>query len=367
MSVFLIAFRNLTREKGRLLITAGGVAFSVILILVLLGLYFGWQTQMTRFLGNIDTDFWVGQKGSRDMSHTVSILPASMELKLKELDGVSSVTPFIGRQASFNIAGKEAHFFLIGMDPNGAIKPYRIIEGKEIPGNSEIIIDQTFAKTEKLTIGDELTINSVKMKVAGISSGGNLLVYSYAFTNANDAKKILDSSQFVNYYLVKTHDKEKAEKAISAAFPNLGIIEKQDFLSNNTKIITETFLPIIGVLLTIAVFIGIAVIGLTIFTATVEKSREFGVLKAIGYKGSQLYAIALIQAVLSGIIGFVVGLALIPLIVKLAEAATSAFIYEVDVPKVLLVLAAVFAMSTIASLIPLKRIISIDPAEVFKA
>lgn len=357
----------MTREKGRLLITAGGVAFSVILILVLLGLYFGWQTQMTRFLGNVDTDFWVGQKGSRDMSHTVSIISAETQPQLEKLEGVSKVTPFIGRQVSFDISGKEAHFFLIGMDQDKIIKPYKIVEGRETPKDGEIIIDQTFAKTENLSIGDELTLNNIKMKISSISSGGNLLVYSYAFTNLSDAKKILDSKDFVNYYLVKTNNKEAAKKAIQENFPKTGIMEKQEFLENNTKIITETFLPIIGVLTIIAISIGIAVIGLTIFTATVEKSREFGVLKAMGYKGFELYLIALFQSVFSGFTGFTAGLIITPFVIKAADSFTSAFIYEIDSPKIFLVFIAVLIMSAVASLIPLKRIISIDPAEVFKA
>lgn len=65
MPVFLIAFRNLFGEKGRFFITVGGVAFSVILILILLGLYQGWERQMTKFLGAIPTDLWVGQKAAR--------------------------------------------------------------------------------------------------------------------------------------------------------------------------------------------------------------------------------------------------------------------------------------------------------------
>ena len=72
-SVFVIAFKNLFKEKGRLLITVGGVTFSVILILLLLGLYAGWSTQVKKFLGGIEAEFWVGSKGSSDLSHGISI------------------------------------------------------------------------------------------------------------------------------------------------------------------------------------------------------------------------------------------------------------------------------------------------------
>lgn len=60
MHIWTISTRNVLGERGRLAITVGGVAFSVVLILVLVGLYRGWQAQMTRFLGSLDADLWVG-------------------------------------------------------------------------------------------------------------------------------------------------------------------------------------------------------------------------------------------------------------------------------------------------------------------
>src|SRR3990167_6485808 len=104
-TIFLIAFKNLFKEKGRLLITVGGVTFSVVLILLLLGLYQGWSTQITKFLGNIEADFWVGSNGSSDLSHGISILPVQTRTQLEDIEGIDRVTPFVGRQISFELSG----------------------------------------------------------------------------------------------------------------------------------------------------------------------------------------------------------------------------------------------------------------------
>lgn len=367
MQVFLIAVRNLFGEKARLAITVSGVAFSVTLILILLGLYQGWNLQMTKFLGSIPADFWVGQKGSRDISHSVSILPANLKQAVTNVDGAAEVNTFIGRQVSFKNQGREIRLFLVGIDQASAIRPFKIESGSHFPQKGEIIIDQTIANQKKIKLGDAININGTELKVSGISSGGNLLIYSYAFANLADAQKIINFQTFVNYYLVKSENPDQAKTNLEVAFPNLEVMPKADFLDHNTEVIRTTFLPIIGVLLIIALIIGIAVIGLTIYTATIEKSQEYGVLKAIGYRNGQLLSVAFIQSLISGLIGLIVGNALVILIVKVITQFISGFIYEVGSREIVSVIFITILMSALAALIPLKKLFSIDPASVFKA
>lgn len=367
MHVWTIATRNLLGERGRLAITVGGVAFSVILILVLVGLYQGWNRQMTRFLGSLDADLWVGQQGSRDMSHAISLLPATTNQQLTTINGVQGVTSFLGRQVNFETENGEAILMLVGVDPSSPIRPFNIVEGSFTPNFGEIIVDKVFAQKENLGIGDTVTINNKTLTIAGISSGGHILIYSYAFGAMEDVRSILNLTNITNYFLVKTDDPVATKSAIERALPNVFVRDRQTFLDDNAAIVSETFLPIIGVLVLIALAIGITVIGLTIYTATVEKRREYGVLKAIGYTNSQLFRIALGQSLVAGIIGFVVGNILILGVVWLAQSAVPGFQYEVGWKEIAATGVVTLAMASLAALIPLKRLMSIDPAEVFKA
>ncbi|QQG50271.1 MAG: ABC transporter permease [Candidatus Berkelbacteria bacterium] len=365
--MFLIALRNLFGERGRLLITIGGVTFSVILILILLGLYSGWEKQMTRFTGNIPADLWVGQAGSGDLSHSISIIQAVRSEDVSKLGSVTRVSTFVGRQVGTTIDGQDVHIFVVGVDEDRFIKSYELVEGTDDPALGEIAIDQVLARQTGLKIGDTFEVAKTTVKVSGIISGGNILAYTFALVNRADVKNILDLDGLVNYYLVQTPDPDQATIDIAKQFPDYKVMTKTEFLENNKSILTETFLPIIKVLLIIAVLIGIAVIGLTIFTATIEKSREYGVLKALGYTGAQIYGIGLIQSVTAGAIGFVVGAILAPLFAIAATNIASGFLYEVSGGQVILVFAAVVGMAIIASFMPLKRLLVINPASVFKA
>ena len=369
--MIFIALKNLFQEKTRLFISIGGVAFSVLLILILQGLYQGWQNRMGEYIRNLPADLWVGQEGSRDMSHSVSILAEADKEKIENIDGVVGVATFSGRQMKLNINGKEAVAFVVGYDTaSGFGGPLRVIEGKPVPVQGEIIIDRVFAKNKTIKIGDQLPIGSEDFKVVGVSEGGNLVLYQYSFITKEDAENLFKLKGVTNYFLVKVADKNKQGEIASQIEKEIAgskVYTRAEFVDNNTEIIRETFLPIIFVLVLIGFAVGIAVIGLTIFTSTIEKSREYGVLKAIGVKNGQLYLIVLEQALVSGAIGYVFGLIIALVLNSFVGEIVPEFITFFRMIDLAWIFAAAIFMSIIAAFIPIRRIASINPAEAFKA
>src|SRR3972149_7767271 len=185
-----VARKNLFQEKTRLFISVGGVAFAVTLILILQGLYQGWNSRITAYMESIDADFWVSQKGSADLSHSVSLVPKDLESAIKATDGVEAVNQFIGRQIAFKIDDEEANFFLVGFDTDENVGgPVKMAKGKSVPDDGEIIVDTVFAKNKKVKIGDRLTLNKRGFEIIGLSEGGNMVVYQYAFVKKEEAEK----------------------------------------------------------------------------------------------------------------------------------------------------------------------------------
>ncbi len=370
--MFFIALKNLFQERTKLAICIGGVAFSVLLILIMNGLYQGWNVKMGAYPASIPADLWVEQAGVGDMYHTLSFLPNNLSTKLENIEGVKSADKYLGRQAMFNYNGKDQSLFLVGLDTNNGItKPYKMKEGRwQDLEDGEIIIDQAFAKKAKLSVGDTLDINGEKLKIAGISDGGNLLTFSYAFVTMNQAARMFGLGEKVNFYLLNIDsgaDLAAVKDRIEKQFSGVKVLTKNEYVETSKKVITDTFLPIISVLVVIALIVGVAVIGLTTYSATIEKAREYGVLKAIGINNFQLFKTVVIQALISGLIGYAVGVGLAYLVGYIAANVVSAFVTLIRPIDLAWVLGATILMSLIAAYIPMKRIFSIDPAEVFKS
>src|SRR3989338_437431 len=301
-----IAVKNLFQGKTRFAISVAGVAFSVLLILVLEALYQGWNNRMGEYIQNLPADLWVGQAGSRDMFHSVSILSLQDEERIKAIEGVKETASFSGRQLLLRIKGEEVPAFIVGYDvARGVGGPVRVVEGKDRPSKGEIIIDTVLAKNKKIRIGDTLNIGEEEFRVSGISAGGNLISYQYSFITREDAERLFRLENVTNYFLITLEndaDRMAVAKKIEEAVAGVNVFTKEAFVNKNTEIIRETFLPIILVLVVIGFVVGVMVIGLMIFTATIEKSREYGVLKAIGFKNRQLYWLVVEQAfIVSGV------------------------------------------------------------------
>lgn len=366
-----IARRNLLAEKTRLLISVGGVAFSVMLILILWGLYQGFNLVATAYIESAPADIWVSQEGASDMFHGISLLPTTDRNKLRSMSGVSYAYRLVGRQVSAEVKGRDVHVYLMGYDTRNDIGgPIRMVEGSSQPEESQIIVDRVFARNNGLKMGDTITILDEDFEIVGISEKGNVMLYQYAFIPMDQAVRLLGMSGLSNFYLVGLEDGADPKKISQRIEDRIGGAEawpRTDWMASNRKMVDDTFLPIILVLLVIGFMVGVAVIGLTIYTATVEQSREYGVLKAIGATNWKLYRIVFEQAILSGLLGYVLGSGLALAINKFAEDIAPIFVTSLGPADLAGVLILSMVMSLVASYIPVRRVVSIDPAMVFRA
>jgi len=112
---------------------------------------------------------------------------------------------------------------------------------------------------------------------------------------------------------------------------------------------------------------GVLIIGLTNYTTTVERQREYGILKAIGMKNSSLMKSALLQSILLALSSFLIAAGLTVVAIKGLQYAVNyplAIIYDTNSVATVLVVA--LLMGVIAALLPASRISRIDPAIAFK-
>ena len=364
-----IALKNLWVEKTRFAITVGGVALAITLIVVLMSLYQGWSTEITAYIDATGADIWASQKGSADMFHGFSAMPSTTRDAVLRIPGVQQAQPFVGRQVAFDLNGNDVHTFLVGYDPAaGTGGPVRIVQGRGVAGPGEMVIDRVFAKNTELGIGDNVAILGRTLKVVGIAEGTNIFVYQYSFVDQGEARDMLLSQTIDNYEIVKVAPGADVQSVMSAinALPGVQAVSQDAFKELNRSLIDDTFLPIIIVLVVISLVVGVAVIALTIFTSTIEKAREYGVLKAVGATNGKLYTMVLQQALVSGLAGYLVGVVLAFAVIAIVGQVVPAFLTATRLVDLLLVLALAVGMAMAASYIPVRRLVAIDPAIVFK-
>lgn len=364
-----IARRNLFQEKLRFVISGSGVALAIMLILILNGFFAGMNRQVTAYLDNAPVDIVIAQKGLRNFVGTNSIVPLSAVQKIEEIKGVKEVIPVFVSYAVLEIRGRKIFALLIGFDPKTGGGPWKMLNGHSDINNKEVIFDHTAARRNHLKLKDKLNILGKKFKIVGLSGGTSSWMTGTTFITFKAASQLRRASGTAGFLLVSAKDKTQInslKKKIADEVRNLSVVSKETMAANDVALFAGVFGGPLRLMVMIAFLIGLMLVGLTIYTATVERAKEYGVLKAIGMRNWKLYLVVIEQALISSFVGFVLGVALSFVLVKIINNFAPQFLILVEASYIARVFPLAIAISILASYIPVRTIAKIDPAIAFR-
>jgi putative ABC transport system permease protein len=365
-----VARKNLFGDRVRLAISVGGIGLSVFLMTLLLSNFRGWEERVGGFVEEVPADIWVAREGTTDFLNAASLLPADLGATLAEQEGVEAVHPLIVRPMNVDAGGTEANVHMVGFDPQtGVGGPLELERGEGVPGPGEVVVDSVFLKRTGQDVGDTIGALGRQLRIVGVSSGGNFVFSQVTFMSLEAARELLGMGGFTTFYVLKLTEPARAEEvaaAIESENEGLGAFTSEQFAAATRDQALGDIIPILSVILGLAFIVGAAVTGLTIYTATVEKSREYGILKAVGFTNRYLYGVVLQQSLIVGALGFLLGLALNLVVGRLAENLIYQFVTLVKWQDMLAVFFVTLIMSVLAAYVPVRRLARVDPVAVFK-
>ena len=363
----LLARRNLFRDRARFLLSVVGVAVSVGLILLLAGYRSGVYRQASAYLDNTPGSVVVAEKGIRDFLGTSSVLPPDALDAVRSTPGVDRVIPVVSQLVIFERHGRKDGFFLIGYDPASGGGPWKLVDGREPSADDELVIDRTTAGQHDIAIGDQVTLLDRDGTVVGLSDETTFWAGSIAFARITTLESLLRAPDLRSFLLVTPAAGVSPEAVRDRlAVPGTEVLLKADVVANDAKLMARVYDAPIGIMVAIAFVVGVLVVGLVIYTATIERRREFGAVKAIGARNRVLYRVVATQAIIAAVVGAVAG-------IGLAFGAGAAlmswrpqFLVAIEPAAVGIVLASSLLMAVLAALIPARSIARLEPAEVFR-
>ncbi|MCH7836504.1 MAG: FtsX-like permease family protein [Chloroflexi bacterium] len=374
--MLLVARKNLFTERTRLAISVGGIALSVFLIGILLSLFRGWDEKVGEYVERVPADLWVASVGATDFINAGSVLPESAGTLLGLLPEVDTVSPLIVRPLALTKAGdnpdNDFEIQLVGYDPAiGLGGPLEIVEGKSPPGPGEVVVDVQTSNRHGVEIGDRLVRGAQSLTVVGKSSGGDFVFTQTGFVTLETAVDFLrlEPETQRTFFLLTLQDpteREALAKRLGASAPDVVFFTGEEFADKTRDRIMGNILPILLVVLIVAFIVGLTVAGLMIYTATVEKSREYGILKAEGFTNGFLYRVVFEQSLVTSVLGFLLGAGATILVAPFAQDLVPQFVVFVRWQDLLGISGATLLMALIAAFIPIRRLAQIDPVMVFK-
>jgi putative ABC transport system permease protein len=384
--MLLIARKNLFSERLRLCISVGGVALAVFLISMLLSLYRGWEEKVGGFVENSNVDMWIASEGAQDFLAAASLLPTEGDNAvqarnyLNSSQAVETWSPLIVRSMegvrvvklspTKERVGKKMDIHFIGFDPTTRLGgPIDVVAGSDTPGDGEVIIDQALGKRYGIRVRDLLRAGGKDWKVVGMSKGGDFVATQTVFVSHQQAQEALSMTGITTFYVLQltpNADPVKFKTDLEILSSQIVVHTREDFAAQTRRRVLSDVLPILFVVLALAFIVGLAVAGLTIYTATIEKTREFGILKAVGFRNGYLYRLVFEQSAVTAFLGFLVGMGLTLVLGPFASDLVPQFVLFTRWQDVLVVAGVTMGMAIIAGYIPVRRLAAIDPVSVFK-
>jgi putative ABC transport system permease protein len=295
--------------------------------------------------------------------------PATVADDVAKIDGVDRVVAFGFARADFTYPnGTTKSQYLSSVDPTqmeGILKP-RMVEGKITDLTDDgIVVDVGQAEDHGVHVGDDHTITmpggaQVPVTVRAISDDENMLGY-LTVTDTTFRANVPQAT--VNYVMGKVDSGADVQEVIdrideaTAAVPSLKVVDRDGFIGDLARQINQ-FVTVIYVLLGLSVIIAVIGIANTISLSVYERTRELGLLRAVGMHRGQMKSSIRWEAVLMSVLGALVGLTLSLVLSRaILEALSSSGLTEFRVPVGELVVFAVLAalLGVLASLRPARR------------
>lgn len=365
-----LAIKNLLQERLRLLTSVGGVAAAVVLVLLLEGVFAGSSEQLAAYIEHSGADVWVMQGGVSNMHMATSVLPESLVDQLGRTPGVARATPILYANNLVRTGDQQWFSYVVGV-PVGATRggPWAMRAGRPIPGPGEAIVPEIMMRKASLRIGDTVTILDRPFEVVGTSEGTFSLANSVTFISYGDMEAVLAAPGTASYILVEPApgtDSQGLADSLRRAFPGTNALTRLQLADNDRLLVKQMGIDIIRVMSVIGFVLAVLVVGLTTYTSTVRRSREYGVVKALGAGYERLLILVAIQTLALTMLSLGVALmfayGLIPIL--------GVFVPEVPIryPVSALITWGLLmgAIAFLAALLPAYRIARLEPAVVFK-
>jgi putative ABC transport system permease protein len=299
---------NLVHRPIRSLISIVAVALEVTLILLIVGLCYGIMNDSKNRTAGIGADVIVQPPGS---SFFAGISGAPVPVKvadvIRKMPHVKVVSPVIWQIATGGglevIDGIDiASFEALG----GA---FHYIEGGPFQGPDDVLVDDFIARQRHVKVGDPMTILNHQFRISGVVENGR---GARKFVPMSTLQDLLGAANKASVFYLKLDDVANADQVVKAvkSQPGMGsysVLSTQDYLSMMTPSNLPGFRPFIGIVIGVSVTIGFLVIFQAIYTAVMERTREIGILKAIGASKLYIVNVVLRETLLLALAGIVLG------------------------------------------------------------
>jgi putative ABC transport system permease protein len=299
-----LVFENLRYRPVRTLLSVLAIGIEVTMILTLVGISYGTLDEAARRARGVGADIVVRPPGT-------SLIAASSSPMSEGL------LPFFMKQPHVTFATGTMIQPLGGFDSLSGIDldqfnklsgGFRFVKGRGFQNDDDVIVDEYYAKEKNLGIGSTIQLMNHTWRVSGIFESGKL---ARVCAKLDVLQALTGSPRKISQIYLKVDDPPNAQSVVNDLrdkMPGYFIYTMDEFASLLTISSVGLLRNFIGVVIGIAVIVGFLVVSMAMYTAVLERTREIGILKALGASSAYILNLLFRETLLIAIIGTIVGI-----------------------------------------------------------
>jgi len=369
LEIFNMALQNIRRRTLRNSLTIIGLAIFVLIFILVSSFTLTLQNTVSESLTNLGGEITIWSQDAP--VPFISGIPENYTDLIKPIAYVKNVSPQITQISQVDT---EPWRLTLGLNPSDIplFYTYTMVEGTMIDANeSKAVIGYLFADFLKKHVGNNITINGQTMAVVGIYKTETWIdnAVIVPFKVAQNIFSLAGRTSIIMITIANSNKIDFVINEIRKKLPNVSVLKSQEAtaklapIMNSVTWVSNTLSTIAGV----ACFFGITNV---ILTGILERTKEIGILKALGAKGIDVAKMIIYESTVLGAFGGLMGclVSLMIFIQGLLIPVTSTAAMRISVfPEVFIYgLILSVAISILAALYPLWRAVRVRPNEVLK-
>ena len=373
MRGWTIIARNLVQRRVRTILTVSGLAIGIAAVVALLGVAWGFERSFLAIYEAKGIDLVVVRAGVSD--RLTSNLDAGLGGKLRRIPGVRAVAGSLMDAVSFEEANLVS-VLVNGWEPGSLLfKGLRMLDGRAFRAGEPkaAMLGRFLALNLGKKVGDRVDVVGEPFRVVGIFESDNLLENGGLIIPLAAHQTMMGREGQVTGFVVaadRPDDRaslERLSRRIEADLPGTAVSPARDYVQGDMQIrLAKTMAWSTSV---VALLLGALGVLNTMVMAVFERTREIGVLRALGWRRRRVLGLILGESLALGLLGAVLGtgLAIAGVRALAAMPSTGGFISpHVPAAAVAVGLGLGVSLSVLGGLYPAVRGAGLDPTEALR-
>ncbi len=300
-----LLWRNLRARPLRTALSVLAVALQVTFVLLIVGMTLGVVSDWGKRVEGVGADIIVQPpNASIFFQLTNAVLQQSLGDSISAVPGVDQVAPVL---VIANTGNLEIVYGIDFESFNALSKGFVFRAGGAFTTLDGAIVDDIQAEKRHLRVGDPYRLFNRDFTVTGIVAHGK---GARTFIPLATAQEIAGADKRVTlFYVRSTGDTERARQGIVQRLPGYLVRSMQDYMTLMNSSNLPALKPFLRVMLIIGVTISFLVVLLTMHTMVLERTREIGILKALGVTRLEIAQLFLGESAMMAAMGVLLGLA----------------------------------------------------------